>query len=428
MTFVRTTYVSIFVFVVLTSLDDSALCGPQDSQPPDAAKRALGMQKRLNRELFGLGLREGFRNRLDKSGIAFGTFLNDGWNGSVERVGVPGLRTEIHQECGGKIRGYLSEGRPLTLPGAAEDPTTGYSVVEIEMSCYTARASAGLRRDFQEMHEHRLFMHESRKKPDTPVDINESRLQFENKWNGPGENESVLFMSMPHGATAEVTFIHKKWLMRASVHRSIIRNGDPNQAERLEQAKSELLRYTDEMLGIAKRVEELATEPEAVIFLPGICGSWLKESEGTLIWPLGLKLVQQYEKLRMRPDGSPVFDIRPDGLLRKEKHHLLPRGPLDFYGAFFKSLESHGYYEGVTLHTFDYDWRLSNSAHFNALDALVSRAAETSSTKKVTLIAHSMGGLIARSYVLSNSTSATSVPCVPIMSETVQQFRMCAGR
>jgi len=379
-------------------------CDAQSPQQLDPANRSARMQKRLNLELNGLARREDFHSRIDKSGIAFGTFLNEGWDGKVERVGIPGLRTEGQQECGGKITGYLPEGRALSLP--ADDPTTGYSRVEIEMSRFSAVPN--LKKDFQEECDHRLSQHERNKRPGTPAHSNESAMLYERTWDGPGESGSVLYMSTPQRSTAEVRFIHGSWLMRALVHRSIARTGDPKQAARLAEAKSELLRYADEMVQIAKRVEELVDLPDAVIFLPGICGSWLKENGGSLLWPAGQEL-GRYGKLRMRPDGTSLFDIRSDGLLRKEFQHVVPRGPIDVYGPFLDSLEPHGFHEGINLFPFDYDWRLSCAAHVPDLEKLVRQAAEGSPNGRVTLIGHSMGGLVARAFVLSKSPSATLV-------------------
>jgi len=89
---------------------------------------------------------------------------------------------------------------------------------------------------------------------------------------------------------------------------------------------------------------------------------------------------------------------------------------LAVYGPFIKEMESWGYEEKfikdieswgyeekedarALLIVFPYDWRLNNLIHAKALDVLVEKVLENRSEKKVVLIAHSMGGIVARAYM-----------------------------
>ncbi|MBI3860230.1 MAG: hypothetical protein HY296_08405 [Thaumarchaeota archaeon] len=79
------------------------------------------------------------------------------------------------------------------------------------------------------------------------------------------------------------------------------------------------------------------------------------------------------------------------------------------YGALEESLESLGYVNGSTLFLFGYDWRLDNALHFPELDSLISRVQDTTGSHQVILVAHSMGGVISRGYLLSSQERALKV-------------------
>ena len=68
-----------------------------------------------------------------------------------------------------------------------------------------------------------------------------------------------------------------------------------------------------------------------------------------------------------------------------------------------------GYIEGQTFFTYPYDWRKDISSNRLALQAKINEAILSSgqdlSSGKVLIIAHSMGGLVARDYLLANGTA-----------------------
>jgi pimeloyl-ACP methyl ester carboxylesterase len=72
---------------------------------------------------------------------------------------------------------------------------------------------------------------------------------------------------------------------------------------------------------------------------------------------------------------------------------------LHTYDNLIETLKANGYTEGVNLFTFPYDWKLSNELNSVHLRDKVNAVKEICDCEKVDIVAHSMGGLLARSYV-----------------------------
>lgn len=70
----------------------------------------------------------------------------------------------------------------------------------------------------------------------------------------------------------------------------------------------------------------------------------------------------------------------------------------DLYGA----LANNGYIPNQTLFTFPYDWRIDNRFNAVFLRDKISEIKTICNCQKVNIIAHSMGGLVARYYIESN--------------------------
>jgi len=108
------------------------------------------------------------------------------------------------------------------------------------------------------------------------------------------------------------------------------------------------------------------TEPDPVILVPGVMGSWNISGR----WQL-----------------DPIFHT---------------------YDNLMEALIAAGYKENSlnedqpTLFTFPYDWRTDNNITAGLLKERIQRVKEISGRDKVDLIAHSMGGLVARSYIESD--------------------------
>ena len=111
--------------------------------------------------------------------------------------------------------------------------------------------------------------------------------------------------------------------------------------------------------------------------------------------------------LLLAPDGqSPqpdayghLPDVRVGGLL----HDVM--GVVDVYGKMLDYLHGQGYVDGVNLFTFAYDWRKDATSTDAALDARIGDALRASGKDKVAIVAHSMGGLVTRNYLLRHGTA-----------------------
>ncbi|KAB0325100.1 hypothetical protein LSO07_15660 [Janthinobacterium sp. PLB04] len=143
----------------------------------------------------------------------------------------------------------------------------------------------------------------------------------------------------------------------------------------------------------------------AIILIPGIMGSVL-EDNGKIVWPGSiLELMRPYnhmDSLR-KPDLVATDVIRSFSLFSQ-------------YDNIIDSLEKAGFQEGSegNLRVFPYDWRKDNELAATALADLIDQfAASLGPDYRITLLAHSMGGLIGRCYlesgIFSNRPGFTTV-------------------
>ena len=148
-----------------------------------------------------------------------------------------------------------------------------------------------------------------------------------------------------------------------------------------------------------------------VIVIPGVVSSTLIDSDGKELWfgSLGRLLSSRYQEL--------ALDIDPDTLLPEPSAIEAGRLPekvlgFDFFGSLFTTLENYGDYEltepgtpysghGRRYYRFAYDWRYDNVHTAQQLDALIEQVRRDYGNPEleVDLVAHSMGGLVARYYM-----------------------------
>ena len=72
------------------------------------------------------------------------------------------------------------------------------------------------------------------------------------------------------------------------------------------------------------------------------------------------------------------------------------------YDNLIDTLVANGYEKGVTLFPFPYEWRFSNRTTATLLDAKIDDIKAICTCDKVDIVAHSMGGLVARQYIQSS--------------------------
>jgi hypothetical protein len=143
---------------------------------------------------------------------------------------------------------------------------------------------------------------------------------------------------------------------------------------------------------------------EPVVIVPGIMGSELKRaSDGTEVWPNAAKMLfspsdDYLNDLTLSPDGKGTTDIATGDIVRQE--FFTP-----FYENLIQSLKDDGYEEGSTLFVAPYDWRFGVASSAAEIAPILARAASSSPSGKINVIAHSMGGLLMKEYLANATTS-----------------------
>ncbi len=146
----------------------------------------------------------------------------------------------------------------------------------------------------------------------------------------------------------------------------------------------------------------------SVLFLPGIEGSALSEN-GDVRWP-SISMGGDVARLALDESGESVNDIQVAGVLS----NFLPG--VDVYGGFASHMDSLSENDGGdgTIQDwtpFGYDWRYAlqrtldegafweSEGEFVDLVTQVENLAAESKTGKVTIVAHSMGGLLGKALI-----------------------------
>ncbi len=147
---------------------------------------------------------------------------------------------------------------------------------------------------------------------------------------------------------------------------------------------------------------------DPIILIPGIMGTELNKNYGDFgnIWTNIAQLLipgqdSFLNDLSLNVDGTEDsnFPISLGDIIR----HVLV-GPVDnhVFDLLISKLQNDGYVEGTNLFVFPYDWRKDNSESAillkNKIDAVLAQTGKT----KVDVIAHSMGGLVAKKYIADN--------------------------
>jgi pimeloyl-ACP methyl ester carboxylesterase len=157
-----------------------------------------------------------------------------------------------------------------------------------------------------------------------------------------------------------------------------------------------------------------------LIVIPGISGSQLvtDHGKGAKLW-LG-HVLTNHSRLSLHDRDKPFEDIVATDLIR------YAYGVSDIYGSLIEFLEDDGNYneyqiddiverrtnaqcdiaqrsDHPSMFVFAYDWRLDNKDSANALDDYVDCIRRFFPGSKIDILAHSMGGLVSRKYMLENT-------------------------
>lgn len=186
--------------------------------------------------------------------------------------------------------------------------------------------------------------------------------------------------------------------------------------------------------GSGRMIVRAETDKTPVIFVPGIGGSRFVAKDNTELW-LNLNVVGintvNHERLTLDPDQSPETLKVPGAVMRAKVNGLpIPSAPLaafdkgNVYESIVNQLKNEGYDEYVvtdenqrttsgcdenqrpnkpTLFVFAYDWRRTNAANAEKLRDYIGCVQKLHGPNtKVSIVAHSQGGLLTRRYILDN--------------------------
>jgi pimeloyl-ACP methyl ester carboxylesterase len=140
----------------------------------------------------------------------------------------------------------------------------------------------------------------------------------------------------------------------------------------------------------------LEAKERPVIVIPGIMGSKLCDASGSVVWGDRASYTQtRLHLLRLPPDpATRDRSIKSCGII--DSVNMIPLlWESNVYSGLIKKLRDIGYKDSEILQ-FDYDWRLSNFENAELLKAFVEKHVPSG---KVDIVAHSMGGIVARIYV-----------------------------
>jgi pimeloyl-ACP methyl ester carboxylesterase len=137
-----------------------------------------------------------------------------------------------------------------------------------------------------------------------------------------------------------------------------------------------------------------------LILVPGLLGSRLCRPDPAdpkktqVVWGT-LAALRQFPTIRLAHGTDASDNIRPCGILREIVY--LGLYTQDVYAPIIRDLEKTGYREDRNLFVFAYDWRRSVFDNAKTLESFIR---EKVPDGKVDILAHSMGALVARAYVV----------------------------
>ncbi len=194
--------------------------------------------------------------------------------------------------------------------------------------------------------------------------------------------------------------------------------------------------------------------PDPVIFIPGFMGSVLRGTDGHLLWPPeGPGAARTWHLPSVRSDfirlslnpATRAEEIEATDALRFD-------GPTPFYGPLLKFLSGTGGYieyevnnnpdrrttsgcanvaqnPKPSLFVFAYDWRLPIERNAGILADYVGCVKSFYPDRKVNIVTHSMGGLVARRYILDHPNSVNKLITVaaPFLGAPKPLYQMLYG-
>ena len=141
-----------------------------------------------------------------------------------------------------------------------------------------------------------------------------------------------------------------------------------------------------------------------VVLVPGIMGTEMWNGSQK-VWPDIVGMIGDpgddfMNILAMNFDGTPQnSQITPGDIIRK------PAVTKDVFEGLINQFADLGYLENIDLFVAPYDWRLDIRDASNILKIQIDLVKNQTGSNKVDLVAHSMGGLAAKQYILDNGSA-----------------------
>lgn len=141
-----------------------------------------------------------------------------------------------------------------------------------------------------------------------------------------------------------------------------------------------------------------------VLIVPGILGTELY-NEDDLIWAdltqMLFDINDQFltENLGLDEEGNSNLEISAKSIVG-----LI--GTKDIFESLINKLEIEGYASSNTYFVFPYDWRLNLEQGKSLLEEKINQIKTETGFKKIDIVAHSMGGLLAKDYIYDFGTSS----------------------
>lgn len=160
-----------------------------------------------------------------------------------------------------------------------------------------------------------------------------------------------------------------------------------------------------------------------VVIIPGVLGSRLEMHSGNSatdsqnmkreeVWPnanamIGSSSDQYLNNLLLNTDGEPVAGkkIIATDIIRTVTTSI-PFVSEKVYSPLIEALKNEGYQEGKTLFVAPYDWRMSATHAAQTIGTVIQKAMHGTPSRKIDIIAHSMGGIVAESYLATASSTS----------------------
>ena len=162
--------------------------------------------------------------------------------------------------------------------------------------------------------------------------------------------------------------------------------------------------------------DSTSTQKTPIVIVPGILGSTLDRiSDGKEIWPDADAMITSgsdsyLDDLKLSAAGEqiPGMEMDPSDIVRTVTTSI-PFVGQNFYKPLIDSLTTAGYREGIDLFVAPYDWRLDISSSAALLGPVIENAIAHSPDGKIDILAHSMGGLVAKNYLSQLSEASSSI-------------------